>query len=163
KCGVWPRITTPTQAIARYRPLRARWLAAWGSSKEPGTQWTSMSFARMPAAEKAWVAPSTSRLVIRSLKRAATTANRVFSPRRRGARPAMSGQRGEEVPELVALRAQVPVVVRRGRRLDGDALDDLQAVRFEAHPLLRVVREQAQVLHAQIDEDLSTDPVVALV
>src|SRR5262249_45155614 len=55
------------------------------------------------------------------------------------------------------------MVIGRRRRLDRNALDDLQAVGFEAYPLLGVVREQTQVLHAEIDEHLRADTVVALV
>src|SRR5262245_65404696 len=84
---------------------------------------------------------------MRSLKRAATIANRngpVLPADRRyfGARPAISvggsvRQRREEVPELVALGAEV-LPVRLGRRdLDRDGLGDVQSVPLEADAIRR--------------------------
>ena len=67
-------MTTPTHTIPAYRPESARWCAACGSSKEPGTQWTSTRSSETLAAANAWSAPSTNRRLIGSLKRAATTA-----------------------------------------------------------------------------------------
>src|SRR2546428_9046 len=104
---------------------------------------------------------------MRSLKRAATIANRRERPNGRarrtlGARPAISvRERRKEMPELVALRAQVLPVGVVGRDLDRHALGDVQAVALQPDDLLRVVREQPEVLHAQIHEDLGADPVVA--
>src|SRR5437899_1409680 len=104
---------------------------------------------------------------MRSLKRAATIANRRERPNGRarrtlGARPAISvRERRKEMPELVALRAQVLPVGVVGRDLDRHALGDVQAVALQPDDLLRVVGEQPEVLHAQIHEDLGADPVVA--
>src|SRR5215813_14770506 len=167
KCGVWPRITQPMQTIAAKRRVRARCNAACGSSKAPGTQCTSTSTAAAPAACSDWSAPSSRRLVIGSLKRAATTAN--FAPERDrarerddGARPAISvGQRGQEVAELVALGAQIlPILGIRGN-LDGQALDDGEAIALDAGALRRIVRQQAHVLQTEVHEDLGADAVVA--
>src|SRR2546426_331172 len=106
---------------------------------------------------------------MRSLNRAATIANLRGRPGRRtrrtlGARPAISVREGrEEMPELVALRAQV-FQIRVGRRdLDRHALGDVQAVALQPDDLLRVVGEEPEVLHAQVDENLGADPVVAQV
>src|SRR5437867_3388929 len=104
---------------------------------------------------------------MRSLKRAATIANRRERPNGRarrtlGARPAISvRERRKEMPELVALRAQVLPVGFVGRDLDRHALGDVQAVALQPDDVLRVVGEQPEVLHAQIHEDLGADPVVA--
>src|SRR3989454_8803008 len=90
---------------------------------------------------------------MRSLNRAATIANLRGRPGRRtrrtlGARPAISVREGrEEMPELVALRAQV-FQIRVGRRdLDRHALGDVQAVALQPDDLLRVVGEEPEVLH----------------
>src|SRR5262245_23028787 len=167
KWGVWPLMTTPTHTIPEYRPLVARWFAACGSSNDPGTQWTSIASGPSRAARSACRAPATSRWVMRSLKRAATIANLngpVLPAARRyfGARPAISVRKGrKEVPELVALGTEV-LPVRLGRRdLDRDALADVQPVALEADDLLRVVREELEILHAQVDQNLSADAVIA--
>src|SRR5262249_61821870 len=99
--------------LAVKRRVRARGSAACGSSKAPGTQCTSTSLPAAPAAWRDWSAPSSRRLVIGSLKRAATTAN--FAPGRDraregddGARPAMSVRPGrKEGAELGAAGATV--------------------------------------------------------
>src|SRR5215470_11999621 len=110
---------------------------------------------------------------MRSLKRAATIANRnepALPADRRyfGARPAMSvggsvRQGREEVPELVALGAEVlPVRLGRGD-LDRDALGDVQAVPLETDDLLRIVGQELQVLDPEVNQDLGADTVVAQV
>src|SRR5437016_4393102 len=103
---------------------------------------------------------------MRSLKRAATIANLndpVLPAARRncGARPAISvWQRRQEVPELVALGAEVlPVRLGRGN-FDRDTLGDVQPVAFEADDLLGVVGQELQVLDPQVDQDLSSDAVI---
>src|SRR5437899_1663149 len=103
---------------------------------------------------------------MRSLKRAATIANLndpVLPEARRnfGARPAISvWQRRQEVPELVALGAEVlPVRLGRGN-FDRDTLGDVQPVAFEADDLLGVVGQELQVLDPQVDQDLSSDAVI---
>src|SRR2546426_2048676 len=162
-------MTTPTQTIPANRPVAARWPAACGSSKDPGTQCTSMASGPSRAARSACSAPATSRCVMRSLKRAATIAN-LSDPGLRatrrsfGARPAISvWQRRQEVPELVALCAEVfPVGLRRWD-LDGYALGDVKTVSLETDDLLRIVGQELQVLDPEIHEDLGADAVVAQV
>src|SRR5205823_1973153 len=167
KCGVCPRITQPTHTMAAKRPVRARCNAACGSSNAPGTQCNSTSRAATPAPSSACSAPSSSRLVIGSMKRAATMAKRApgrdrAGRRGDGARPAMSvRQRREEVAELVALGAEVLAVLGVRGNLDRYALDDGEAVPFHPRALGRIVGEQAQVLEAEVDQDLRAYAVVA--
>ena len=52
---------------------------------------------------------------------------------------------------LVALGQEVSPVVLRGRDLDGHALDDLEAIAFDADDLLRIVGQDPQTLGAEID------------
>src|SRR5438093_1425943 len=64
-----------------------------------------------------------------------------------GARPAISvGQRRQEVPELVALGAEVLPIRLGGRNLDRDALGDVESVTLETDDLLRIVGQELQVL-----------------
>src|SRR5215470_2441482 len=156
-------MTTPTQTMPAYRRVRARVMAARGSSNDPGTQWTSIRSGRTPPSERAATAPSASFLEIASLKRAATTAKRPAGAAFgfegvRGAWPAISvRERGEEVPHLVALGQQVAPIVVRGRDLDGHPLDHLEPVALDADDLLRVVGQDPQALGAEVDEDLRPD------
>src|SRR6185436_7088954 len=128
---------------------------------------TSIAPVPMPPAANAATAPSTSFFTIASLKRAATTAKRAFRPpcgceRGTGARPAMRSvrERRQLVTELVALRVEIfPIGVVRGN-LDRHALDDGEAVALEPHALARIVREQSQILDAEVDEHLRADAVV---
>src|SRR5215470_9952255 len=145
-------------------------MAACGSSKEPGTQCVSIRSPGTPPASSAAAAPSASFFEMASLNRAATTANRPLGgsskpcPDRffRGAAPAISiRQGGEEVTHLLALGHEVALVALGGRNLDRHALDDLEAVPLDAHDLLRVVREDAQALRAEVDQDLRADAVVS--
>src|SRR5260221_3241627 len=69
----------------------------------------------------------------------------------------------QDVAELFLLRLQVPPVRIGGRDLDGQAAHDLEAVAFEADELPRVVGEQTDLLHPELDQDLRADAVVALV
>src|SRR5215470_784008 len=162
-------MTTPTHAMPASRPDLARVRAARGSSKEPGTQCTSMRSPPMPAAVKAATAPSASFFEIASLKRAATTAKRAVAeppatPRRGrgvGARPAISvRERREEMAHLLALGSEVASVGVGGRDLERHPLDDTQAVAFDADDLLRVVGQVAEVLDAEVHQDLRADAVV---
>src|SRR3954465_3722516 len=63
--------------------------------------------------------------------------------------------------QLVPLGPQVPRVLARRRRLDGDALADGETVAFEADELARIVRDRTDRLESQIEEDLGADAVVA--
>src|SRR5260221_415899 len=69
----------------------------------------------------------------------------------------------QDVARLFLLRLQVPPVRIGGRDLDGQAAHDLEAVAFEADELPRVVGEQTDLLHPELDQDLRADAVVALV
>src|SRR5262245_10933397 len=108
-----------------------------------------------------------------SLKRAATIAKRhaasggAGSPRGPGAHPAMIvasvGERREQVPELVALGAQVLPVGLVGGDLDGYPLHEVKPVALQPHDLLGVIGEEAEILHPEIPQDLGADPVLAQV
>ena len=50
-------MTTPTQTMAAYRPVRASRAAAWGSSNEPGTQCDLDRLVGTPAEDRAAIAP----------------------------------------------------------------------------------------------------------
>src|SRR5437667_9088569 len=135
KCGVLPRITTPTETMPAYRPARASAMAACGSSNEPGTQWISTRSPGTPPASSAEAAPSASFFEMASLKRAATTAKRPWGDwwtvrstpcadfscsLLRGAAPAISIRQGrEEVAHLLALGHEVALVALGGRHVDG--------------------------------------------
>ena len=67
------------------------------------------------------------------------------------------------MPHLRPLGAQVGLVVRVGLDADGHRLDDLEAVAGEADDLLRVVGQQADLPHAEIEEDLRAEAVLAQV
>ena len=60
---------------------------------------------------------------------------------------------------LVALGQEVSPVVLRGRDLDGHALDDLEAIAFDADDLLRIVGQDPQTLGAEIDATAIDDLV----
>src|SRR5258707_1249513 len=62
--------------------------------------------------------------------------------------------------ELVLLRFQILEIVRVRRDLDRHRLDDVQAIAFQADDLARVVGQQADVAHAEIDKDLRADAVL---
>ncbi len=62
---------------------------------------------------------------------------------------------------LLALGHEVALVALGGGNLDRHALDHLEAVPLDAHDLLRIVREDAQTLRAEVDQDLRADAVVA--
>ena len=62
--------------------------------------------------------------------------------------------------ELVALGLEVLAVVLRRRHLDRHPLDDAQLVPGQADHLPGVVRQQADVAHAQVVEDLRPDAEV---
>src|SRR5512135_1315108 len=63
----------------------------------------------------------------------------------------------QQVPQLLLLRLQVAAAVLGRSDLDRHPLGDRQAVAFEAHELARVVRHQAQLVDAQLDQDLGAD------
>ena len=69
----------------------------------------------------------------------------------------------QRVAHLVALGAQVGLVVGVGGRLDRHLLGDREPVALEADDLFRVVGEDADAGQAEVAEDLGADPVVAQV
>jgi len=69
----------------------------------------------------------------------------------------------QQMPELVALGAQVGVARLGGRDLERHALHDLEAVAGEADVLVGIVGHQAHPAHAEVAQDLGADAVVALV
>src|SRR4029450_2131316 len=160
-------MTTPTHTMPATRPVAARWPAACGSSKDPGTQCTSIASGPSRAARRAPSAPATSRCVMRSLKRAAMIAN-LMGPALRaarrsfGSRGAISVRQGrQQVPGLVALGAGVLPVGLGRRNLDRYALRDVQTVALEDNDLLRVVGQELEILDPEVDEDLGADAVAA--
>ena len=69
----------------------------------------------------------------------------------------------QRVAHLVALGAQVGLVVGVGGGLDRHLLGDREPVALEADDLFRVVGEDADAGQAEVAEDLGADPVVAQV
>jgi hypothetical protein len=65
------------------------------------------------------------------------------------------------VAHLVALRAEVGAVVVGGGDLDGELLDDLEAVAGDGVDLLGVVGEEAHLADAEVEEDLRAGAVLA--
>src|SRR5438105_10794749 len=138
-----------------------------GSSNAPGTQMTLIDASSTPCRSSPSRAPSSSRSVTRSLKRAHATATRRPSPRNE---PSYRTPGLEDVIEplqqeshAVALGAQVADVLGVGHGLQRDPLDDLEPESFQAAVLARVVGHQAHRGDAQVDEDLRPDAVLAAV
>ena len=69
----------------------------------------------------------------------------------------------QRVAHLVALGAQVGLVVGVGDRFDRHLLGDREAVALEPDDLFRVFGEDADAGQAEVAEDLGADPVVAQV
>src|SRR5688572_24292831 len=69
----------------------------------------------------------------------------------------------EKVSQLLLLRTQVSDVVLGCDGLQRDTFDDGQAVPLETRSLRGVVRQQTHGSHAEVDEDLRADAVVAWV
>src|SRR6266851_10097938 len=153
-------MTQPRQTIASWPPFSASASAATGSSSEPGTQKTSGSLT--PCSSSAASAPRRSLFDTSSLNRATTTAMVRLSPLRSGLAP-FSPTALQKVSELVFLGLQVALVVGIGFDADRDALDDLQTESFESVDLLGVVRQQPDLPHAEVVDDLAADAVVPFV
>src|SRR6185312_11811158 len=66
----------------------------------------------------------------------------------------------EQVPELVALGAEIILIVLRGARHERHPLDDLESVALETHQLPRVVGHHADGGQPEIAQDLGADTVV---
>ena len=69
----------------------------------------------------------------------------------------------KDVSELFFLGAQIVEIVLVGFDLERHPLDDLDAVATDARALARVVREDPDLLNAEIGENLGADAVVAKV
>src|SRR6266508_3397685 len=142
-------------------------MAAWGSSKEPGTQCSSTRSGPTPPAPSAATAPSASFFEIASLKRAAMTAKRPAACRLArsdglGARPAtLVREGGEEMAHLLALGQEVSPVALGGRDLDGHALDHLEPIALDADDLFRVVRQDTEALGTKVEQDLGPDTIMS--
>jgi len=67
------------------------------------------------------------------------------------------------VAEAVFFGAEVINVVWRGCNLDGDLLDDFDAVDFESAGFLGVIGEYFDLFESEVTEDLGADAVVAFV
>ena len=174
KCAVSPRITAPRQITASIAPgHREPALATSGISNAPGDPGDSTSSSRdavlrerrqrplhqlagdglvesrrhdgdplrprRPAARRRCIARG-SRLGLRRRRPGTSSRWPIFSRFVRGSRCS-----------------------RRGLGPERDPLDDRQAVALEAGALGGVVRQQTHRAHAEVDEDLRADAVVALV
>src|SRR5258708_30062339 len=133
----------------------------------PGQRKSSTRAASAPVRRRASRAPSTSLSTMKSLKRDATMANprpaadRAPSwVRRPGSVPAPSFT-SLLMPSLIPSTFSLaqPYHFRRGA--DREALDDLEPVAGDAHDAARVVREQADALHAEVREHLRPEAEVA--
>src|SRR5439155_13431247 len=163
-------MTAPRQMTPSNSPDAASRLATRGSSNAPGTHATVIDPSSTPWRRRPSRAPASSRSVIRSLKRAQTSATRKPSPRRSPAWRLALRVASEDVIEALQqvsharlLGAQVADVVGVGLGLERHPLDDLEAEALEAAVLGRVVRQQTHRRDAQVDEDLGPDAVLAAV
>jgi hypothetical protein len=82
-----------------------------------------------------------------------------------GMRSRLSTRRAcvQQVPHPRALRMQIGEVLPGGARRQRDALDQLEPEAVEATHLSRVVREQADAAHAEIEHELCADSVFACI
>eukprot|EP01022_Parablepharisma_sp_SALTPOND_P024123 TRINITY_DN5305_c1_g4_i2.p1 TRINITY_DN5305_c1_g4~~TRINITY_DN5305_c1_g4_i2.p1 ORF type:complete len:914 (+),score=247.13 TRINITY_DN5305_c1_g4_i2:98-2839(+) len=164
---VAPRITAPRVSTASYLPLAASLRATRGISKDPGTHTTVRFCSAAPWRFRASRAPSTSLLVMKSLKRPATRANRIpLALRVPSIILAISppiGHAGlfKQVPHLVALGAQVGFVFGAGGYLQRHPLHHRKAVALQSHHLLGVIGHQAHLADPQVGQDLRPDSIVA--
>src|SRR5262249_20783251 len=152
-----------------------------GISSEPGTQTTSTSASAAPCRRSPSPAPASSWSVMKPLKRATTIAKRkppaasapsysmpigCSLPRRRSrAAPtpgpaSRPGLEPEQVPHLVLFRLQVTQVLGVQDRLDRDALHDLEPEAVEPDPLRGIVGHQADLVQAEVHQNLGANAVV---
>ena len=66
-----------------------------------------------------------------------------------------------QVAQFLPFGPQVLRVMAVGFDADGDLLDDLESVTFEANNFFRVVGEEADGFEAEVGEDLGTQAVFA--
>src|SRR6476646_301874 len=67
----------------------------------------------------------------------------------------------EQVPELRLFCFEIFFVVRIGFSPDRHLLDHFQTVPLQPHNFLRIIGEEPKLSHAQIEKNLSAEPVVA--
>src|SRR5262245_61066683 len=65
------------------------------------------------------------------------------------------------VSELLGLRFQIGLVMLVGRDLDRDAVDDLESVAVEPDDLPGVIRQELELPHPEVTEDLCAQAVVS--
>src|SRR5665213_145931 len=179
-------MTAPRATTASTRPDAAIPRATSGSSKAPGTHDTTTAPRSQPADSSSSSAADSIRSVMAPLNsaqakptrnsRATPGARSVGSrelPTRAAARAlASSGstvwsedviEALEEVTHALALGAEVLDVLRGGHRLDVHPLDDVEPEALETSVLCGIVGHEPHGGHAQVDQDLGTDAVLARV
>src|SRR3954454_15717362 len=147
--------------IASYSPDDASRLATSGSSNAPGAHTSVIDPSSTPWRTSPSRAPDSNRSVMRSLKRAQTSATRRPSPRSMPLYEVIESF--QEVSHAVTLGAQVVDVLRVRDGVERDPLHDLQAESVEAAVLGRVVGHVAHRRDAEVDQDLCADAVLATV
>src|SRR5665213_722534 len=177
-------MTAPRATTASTRPDAAIPRATNGSSKAPGTHDTTAAPRSQPADSSSSSAADSIRSVIPPLNSAQAKPTR-SSPATSGARStgsmelptraaaralASSGRRVcsedviealEEVSHALPLGTEILDAVRGGHRLDVHPLDDVEAEALQAPVLGGIVGHQAHGRHAQVDQDLGPDAVLA--
>ena len=71
--------------------------------------------------------------------------------------------RSKEMPHLHALGFKILRVVRIGFAPDRHLLDHLHAVAFEADDFLGIVGQETELAHAEVEENLRAESVIAQV
>src|SRR5258708_22224847 len=120
-----------------------------------------MSASAAPRRTRVSTAPSSSLLVTKSLKRATTNANARPSARSFPVFTSISVM--HYVAELVRFRSQVAKVVLVGGDHQRDQLRYLEPEGLDPVVLARAVADQADLLNADVRQNLGADPVVALI
>src|SRR5258708_11559268 len=120
-----------------------------------------MSASAAPRRTRVSTAPSSSLLVTKSLKRATTNANARPSARSFPVFTSISVM--HYVAELVRFRSQVAKVVLVGGDHQRDPLHYLEPEGLDPVVLARAVADQADLLNADVRQNLGADPVVALI
>src|SRR4051812_26853278 len=69
----------------------------------------------------------------------------------------------QQVPELRLFCFEIFFVVRIGFSPDRHLLDHFQTVALEAHNFFRIIGEEPELSHAQIEKNLSAEPVITQV
>src|SRR5258707_1743172 len=69
----------------------------------------------------------------------------------------------EQVPELRLFRFEIFFVVRIGFSPDRHLLDHFQTITLQADNFLRIIGEEPELSHTQIEKNLCAEPVIAKV